>query len=293
MNRALGRPCARLLRLLEAPADQPGTEQDLPLPVLPRRRGGARTGGSGRRHLRVAGERARADLDARRSPDSTIERSCSPWAARRRRRPTARHRRLAEDVLLRVAPSQRAERVEAQPAQRIGQIHEAEVLHPAPLRERRSFDGQPLDLADEKASSTGIKQVAVDPGKRPGPPGIQGDGLGRLDVEGDLDLVRRDEVHRADRAGSRPARRESGSSSPSLPSSSERSPCSPSPAQSPTRLEQLRHAEGRAVDRRLRQVVSTSVWRSPRWSPIKSVIWACLPSVSYVRMIRPSGSPWR
>src|SRR5262249_35496734 len=42
------------------------------------------------------------------------------------------------------------------------------------------------------------QQVAVDPGKGAGSARIQRDGLGRLDVESDLDLVGRDEVDRTD-----------------------------------------------------------------------------------------------
>ena len=68
-------------------------------------------------------------------------------------------------------------------------------MHPAPLRERRSFDCYPFDLADQKTFINGYQKVTVYTRKRSRHASGESDGLGRLDIQGNLDLVWRYKIH--------------------------------------------------------------------------------------------------
>jgi len=197
----VGSARAGLLRPFEAPTDQAGDGAGLAATGVTE--DGQMAPDQAVRidaHPSVPSQRARADLGP--PPFAGLHNRAElriggqhDGGAHRRQRVGA----AVEDVVSVVrSSSQGAQRVDAQPAQWIRQVHEAEVLHPAPLRKGRSFDRDPLGLADEESVVDRDQQVAVDTGERPRSSRIQRDGLGRLDIEGDLDLVRRDEVDRAD-----------------------------------------------------------------------------------------------
>ncbi len=153
-------------------------------------------------NLGVTGKWARANLDAppRAGFYDRAKLNCgrqSNWRTDRGQRLSTSPKEIAGTAIACLGP-EHAQRVQTQPPKGIGQVNETEVLHPATLRECRSFHRQPLDLSDKKAFVNGNEQISVDSRERPRRARIQRDRLRRFDIEGDLDFIRRDEVDRPD-----------------------------------------------------------------------------------------------
>ncbi|CAB3862881.1 hypothetical protein LMG3328_02374 [Achromobacter ruhlandii] len=96
---------------------------------------------------------------------------------------------------------QKAQGVQAHLAQRVGQVHQAEVLHSLALGILRTLHGDPFHLGHQVALVAWRKHVSIDARKRTRRACVQRDSVRRLNVQQYLDLVGRDKVNRPDAQG--------------------------------------------------------------------------------------------